>query len=411
MKKKQFAEGERSIFDDAIIQKRNGYWHFRMWLPKERKYARVSLKTRNEATAIDKGKRAYIELQSNIQQGKTYFSINLKDGVALYLSDREKDVESGLIVKGRYGTIKVHLQHWMDYLGQDEKLKDLHRQSCEHYFHWRTKESASPASPSTIINEQSTINACMKFLFNRGEVHVDVFDFKKLPKAVINNEEIRRATFTDGEYERIRRALKTYCAKSDKSIDADTRMERSIMRCYFMFAANSGMRVGELRQLRWSDVIGLERKTVRGDENVLAHISVRAATSKVRKSRTFLCRGGRYIEQLKDLYGERNKDGLVFTLDGEKEIRERVILSHFYKVMELANIESVESRGIVPYSLRHYCITQRIRSGVGLKQVADMCGTSIAQIERTYYHISDETRLTTATADHKVLDDGTIHVF
>lgn len=329
----------------------------------------------------------------------------------MYLSDRAKDVESGLIVKGRLGTIKAHLQHWVDFLGQDEKLKDLHRQSCEHYYFWRTKESNSPASASTILNEQSTINACMKYLFNRGEVNVDAFTFKKLPKTITNNEEIRRATFTDAEYDRIETALRTYCAKADRTIDSDTRIERTIMRCYFMFAANSGMRVGEQRQLRWSDVISLDRKMIRGAENVLARISVRAETSKVRKSRTFICRGGRYIELLKKLYGEHDSNGLVFTLDGVSEIRERVILAHFYAVMKLATIENVEDRGIVPYSFRHYCITQRIRSGVGLKQVADMCGTSIAQIERTYYHINDAVRLTTATADYKILTDGTIHVF
>jgi hypothetical protein len=60
MKKKRFREGEIAIFDDAIIQKRNGYWQFRMWLPTEKKYARESLKTGNEATAVDKAKRKYL---------------------------------------------------------------------------------------------------------------------------------------------------------------------------------------------------------------------------------------------------------------------------------------------------------------------------------------------------------------
>ena len=70
LKKQQFAEGEIAIFDEACIYKRGEYWQFLMWLPKENKYARKSLRTRSEATAIEKGKAAYLEIYANLQQGK-----------------------------------------------------------------------------------------------------------------------------------------------------------------------------------------------------------------------------------------------------------------------------------------------------------------------------------------------------
>ena len=70
LKKQHFAEGEIAIFDEACIYKRGEYWQFRMWLPKENKYARKSLRTRSEATAIEKGKAAYLEIYANLQQGK-----------------------------------------------------------------------------------------------------------------------------------------------------------------------------------------------------------------------------------------------------------------------------------------------------------------------------------------------------
>jgi len=37
-----------------------------------------------------------------------------------------------------------------------------------------------------------------------------------------------------------------------------------------------------------------------------------------------------------------------------------------------------------------------------------MCGTSVAQIERTYCQLNDEIRLTTALADYRRNEDGTI---
>ena len=127
LKKQHFAEGEIPIFDEACIYKRGEYWQFRMWLPKENKYARKSLRTRSEATAIEKGKAAYLEIYANLQQGKSYFSITTKEGVEKYLSFRQRDVELGHIVKGRHTTIATHLQHFLSFIGKDTKLKELER--------------------------------------------------------------------------------------------------------------------------------------------------------------------------------------------------------------------------------------------------------------------------------------------
>ena len=95
LKKQQFAEGEIAIFDEACIYKRGEYWQFPMWLPKENKYARKSLRTRSEETAIEKGKAAYLEIYANLRQGKSYFSITTKEGVEKYLSFRMRHVELG----------------------------------------------------------------------------------------------------------------------------------------------------------------------------------------------------------------------------------------------------------------------------------------------------------------------------
>ena len=66
-----------------------------MWLPKENKCARKSLRIRSEPTAIEKGKAAYLEIYANPQQGKSYFSITTKEGVEKYLSFRKRNVELG----------------------------------------------------------------------------------------------------------------------------------------------------------------------------------------------------------------------------------------------------------------------------------------------------------------------------
>ena len=131
LKKKNFKPGEIVIFDEAVIYKRGEYWQFRMWLNTEDRYAIKSLKTRNESTAIEKGREAYHEIYSNLRNGKKYFSITTKEGVGLYIKYRQIDVDNGTIVPGRLTTIKAHLNHWLDFIKRDTKLKELEHTDCE----------------------------------------------------------------------------------------------------------------------------------------------------------------------------------------------------------------------------------------------------------------------------------------
>ena len=66
------------------------------------------------------------------------------------------------------------------------------------------------------------------------------------------------------------------------------------------------------------------------------------------------------------------------------------------------------NRNLVPYSFRHYFITERITAGLNYQQVAEMCGTSATQIERTYFHLNDAARMTHALAGYELSDDGLV---
>ena len=412
LKKSNFAEEEIPIFDEAIVYKRGGYWQFRMWLLKESKYVRKSLRTRNRNTAIEKGKDAYLEIYSNIKAGKTYFSLSTKDGVELYVKHREKDLESGIIVSGRLSTIKTHLEHWLKFIKKDSKLKELARTDCEDYFHKRVKSNKKiPVSQSTIKNEQSTINAMMKYLFRYNETYIDSFDFKKLPRIDTNDEALRRSSFLPDEIGYMEAAIHKYAAEARKNLDDDENLKKYIACYYFLIAMLSGLRTGEQRQLRWSDITWSEHRR-KEDEISLIRISIRAETSKTRKSRALMVRDKGYLDDLRSVLWSKQKQPVasnnIFSANGESVISERMILYYFDKILELAEIKNLSKRDLVPYSFRHYFITQKIMSGLSYRQISDMCGTSATQIERTYYHINEDILLTNAMADYKLSDEGII---
>lgn len=409
IKKQTFAYNEITIFDEAIIYKRGEYWQFRMWLNSENKYARKSLLTKSESTAIEKAKEYYLEILANLKMGKTYFSINTKEGVEKYLEYRAKDVENKIIVKQRLTTIKTHLQHWLEFIGKDTKLKELQRTDCENYFDVRHKANTKAI---TIKNEQSTINACIKYLFKTNETLIDSFDFKKLPKIDKKDDSVRRATFTNEEYRKLCETLRSYSAKSNnKSTDPKAFLIKQVIREYILIAANSGLRTGELKQLRWSDIEYVKSENKNSEKQLeIVKIHVRAETSKVRTSRILMCRGGEYFKRLHKTTNPNTPNSLVFSISNNTPLTPRTILYHFHKLVNLAGIKNSAERGLVPYSLRHFMITQRINSGLNYRDVADMCGTSATQIENTYWHLNDKKRYSNATADFKYNDNGTIRI-
>jgi integrase len=420
LKKRHFSDEEIPIFEDALVYKRGDYWHMRMWLSKEHKYARFSLKTRNQSTAIDKAKLHYHELMAKQLAGKTYFSITTQDGVDMYLEQRMKDVEAKLIVIGRYKTISTHLNHWLKFIHKDTKLKELERTDCENYFHSRTKvkgEEKLKVSQITVEHEQSTINSMMEWLYKKNETYIDKFDFKKLKPLDKGLEENRRQTFTDDEIASIDKAIKAYIEEAEKELGGDLALSKAITGAYLGILMVTGMRRGELLQQKWGDISDMEHKQARNKSFDLVKIIVRGETSKVRKTRRFVVRDNmyysialrltrqRHIEKMTDeQLRELVKTELIFSADGKKSITTRAIDHHFKKVLEKAEVKNVDGRGLVPYSFRHYFITQRVNSNLPPSAVAEMCGTSITQIEKTYYHTTEAKMVSNALADYEYVD-------
>ena len=62
---RKLKEGKIAIFGPARISKCREYWQFQMWLEREGKYARKSLRPRSENTAIERAKQMYFEIFAN----------------------------------------------------------------------------------------------------------------------------------------------------------------------------------------------------------------------------------------------------------------------------------------------------------------------------------------------------------
>ncbi len=393
----------------SIKPNKFGVWQFRMWVNSEKRYYEKSLRTKRRLDAIELAEARYIDIQNEIKNGKKLFSFTIKQAVEVYLAHRAREAKSGVITEGRYKTITTHLSHFISYVGGTEKAANLGIQTLVRFEHgreetnyvlWRTNQKAAK---QTIRNEMATINACQRYLF-------EIENIVNVPRFVLPNlkisggttksgEEVRRMTFEKEEWKSFYTALRSYAAKVKNKLTDNETYERELVRHWCLFAANSGLRSGEQRQLTWGDVSVVKDKH-NGEEISLAKVNVRGATSKVGKARIFWCMGAEYLQRWKKLqkeYGGNDK-GLIFSLDGLTEYERYRLHRHWKAVMLLSSISVDKRKRLVPYSLRHLAITNMYLSGVSLSDIAFYCGTSVKQIEGTYYHLREEKMKSVATA-------------
>jgi len=379
-------------------------WQFQTWIPEEKKYLRKSIKTKDLETAKQRAETLYLETMSDIKTGRKIFGITLHELVKKYQEWRQEDVLLKNITAGRLTTITSQLKHFLSYKGKETKVSELDRNSCYEYELWRVKTSPK-VQKVTIRNEQSTINHMMKYGYRVGLSHIDNLDFRKIN---IKQDDVgRRDIFTLEEYDRLVRFLRTYVSKRACPDDTE-RLERMMVRDAILIASNTMLRVGELWQLKWKDIISIddvfdeqERKTS------IVTINVRAEISKVRKTRRVPVRGGEYLARMKARAIHTEPEDYVFCGVGKKtKVRVHFWYDHWNVLMSAIDITDYAERKLTWYSLRHFGITCRIRAKVLLSDIAKLAGTSVSHVENTYGHYDDDMLREASIKNFSVHKDG-----
>ena len=177
-----------------------------------------------------------------------------------------------------------------------------------------------------------------------------------------------------------------------------------------LIASNSMLRVGELWQLKWSDIVAIETRYDEQENAVnLVTINVRAETCKTRTSREVVCRGGEYVERLKKRTKYTDANDYIFaSTNGTTRISKRKWYAHWQNLMEGIGIEDYAERKLTWYSLRHFAITYRIRSGVSYFDISHLAGTSVSNIESIYGHWDSEMKKIVAMKNFAIDKSGII---
>lgn len=380
--------GKAVIFNRT---EKSDIWYFRMYLLKEQKYFRKSLKTKDFHEAIKLGESECLKILSKIESGYTIFGKSFRSLCEEFIEHKYHEAQIGDITKQRVETIKTQCKWLEKYFDKKYECENgrkgihhLEKNTFIDYYKFRKLCTDNKVNDITIKHEHSTINQIGKFCYDRDYLNFSLFTLKR----IIIKEVGRRDAFDINEYRNLVEKLREFIKNTN---DAEEIYYRSILRDFVLILSNSAMRFGECRQIKWADI------KVLNDGNNTLEINLRKEITKTRQARKVICNGGSYIKRLKKYTKNHDAEDFVFCHMDKKQASSENILSrntlykHWNKFLEFSKINE-KDKNFSFYSLRHFAITEKLRNGVQVDLLAKLAGTGIKYIQSHYSHtdVSDD---------------------
>lgn len=350
---------------------KNPKWQARISVPNATGYKIVSTKCSDLIEAQVFATKLYEELYFTVKAGGSLTSRTFKQ----VFDDWEKS--QTIAHRTRTGgswknTIDRVRGYALPYFGQ-RKIADLTSKDFAEYWDWRhTNYIRKPPTDGTLTRERACIIPLFKFAKQRGYItSIPTIDAPR-------HKNQRRSTFTSDEWT----VLYTKAREWVKEAEAlATWRDRYIAQQYVLILANTGLRVGEARNMRWNDL-----RTVRVDEasQLIAWVKGKTGEREV----VFQPGADVYVKRLYDLrvqeLGELPPtDGYVFChRDGRRILSFKKSFISLIKFSGLPAVRNGMTRTI--YSLRHFYATQRLEHETSPFLLAKQMGTSVEMLEKFY---------------------------
>ena len=262
------------------------------------------------------------------------------------------------------------------------KLTELSEVDVMRFFDWRRNNPIKKApSNSTILAEMSHFKVFADWCFRRGYVNKKL-DFQR--PATTDN---RRPHFNEKDWAKLTRFLREWI-KGAKGKSGPILRDRVMLTNYVLILGNTGIRVGEARTLKWSDIdtfVGDDEK-----ENIVLEVKGKTGAREVVARSPAVKEYFQRIWDLRctELGTKPSMSEFTFCHKDGKSIHS--FTKGFNALIKEAGVE-FDSNGQrrVVYSLRHTYATFRLHEGVNAYTLARNMGTSVKMLESFYGHTSN----------------------
>ena len=373
-------EGARYLDDGRLtIFRRHGVFYARIRTAAFDKYIVRSLKTTNEQTAIDLGRRLLFQLEQRADEGLPPKSKLFAAVIDDYIAFRERDHRHGKTTAGMLRQIIRVSKFWRAYAGHlavedinDKVMREFVPWRRDYYADWKKLPKNAKRHPAdrTVQYDMTIGKAIIRWAQGqglRGNKPAITATFTPKKKRV-------RPAFELSEFRMLWRVM---CKRIKSARDKRIKRSRELLRHYVLVIANSGLRPGEANDLKVRDVHAFKDEKGRSNYRFV----VRGKTGE----RDVIIRSAaaKRLDRLLTKRRAENPAGRLLAMPDESRII--TLIDQLDAALKEANLQrSSFGEKYSIYSFRHFYAVNALRNGVGVFEVARNMGTSV-QIIQEYY--------------------------
>lgn len=383
LESRTFRDGAIYLYRRAEYKKPT--WYIRLKVPGIKGYIWKSSKTTDEHTAFSRAEQLYNENLVKSLSGVTVNNRRIADALKAYTSHLEPEI-------GRI-TVRTKIQIALRLIPilKSKTFDELNTALISEMVETVSRQSRKGVlSPNAQIRLLSDFRHFLRWAIEKG--YTD--NYPKFP--TIRQKPNRRPHFDPDDWNKLTRYIRTFLSKAKHP---SVRRDRNLLVNYVLILANTGIRVGEARELKWRDI----RPITSSDGTQSVALMVTGKTGKrevVARTADVKKWFNRILEERKQDIGHPASDlqnatvvppdSYVFCGCDGKPIGS--FKKSFGRLISEAGVEfdSFGQRRTI-YSLRHTYATFRLQEGVNHYILAQNMGTSVAMLEQFYGHTSNVT--------------------
>lgn len=391
LESRTFKDGAIYLFKRADYKKPT--WFCRVKVPNAKGYVSCSTKTTDEHVAFAFANDLFHKILARVHSGQDLHSKKVSSALDEYVAQLKRIVPMKTSI-----LLKIQFCERMKAFFKTQRLKDIDTKLLYEFLDWLRDNSRRQAlSANSIHRYNSDVKQFLNWCVERSYLE----NAPRFVKAKPSSN--RRPHFDNKDWNKLVRHLREFV----KDDHPRTVRDRTLLVNYVLILANTGIRVGEARTLKWRDLreiksndgsneqpnIALYVKGKTGAREVVVRTpDVRTYFKRILELRTVELK--KEIEKETDPIKARNMkvrpspDDYVFCNRDGTPIGS--FKKSFAALLKSAGVETDshgEKRTI--YSLRHTYATFRLQEGVHQFVLAKNMGTSVAMLEKHYGHTSN----------------------